>query len=395
MSTVRSMQSHGRGRVPSAWVLAMLLLGMVLPGVARAADVRTGERVVVGPQEVINDDLYVFAREVDIQGTVRGDVVAMARKVTLQGRVEGDVFSAAGETLANGQVDGSLRSATNTLQLGATVGKDALLAGNQMSLLPGGNIPGDLLIAGNKVDVRTPVGGDARAAAQALTLGAPVQGTLSAEVGTLNFTEGARIGGDLSVTSEDAVQVPPGAVAGQVEQTRTESQSAGSTALGVFYLWVRSIVGLFALGLLLALLAPRLARSAPVVLRERPWQSLGWGVLAFVVAPIAASIVFAVGLVVGGWWLGVFVLALYVLALLASFPVVGMLIGRKLLERFGRHGPSLVLALLTGLVLLTLLRRVPFLGGVVGLVTMFFGLGALLLAIRGLRRPTTPLSAPA
>lgn len=395
MSTFRSMQSHGGRRGPAAWVLAMLVLGVALPGVARAAELRNGGMVVVGPQEVIDDDLYVFAQEVDIQGTVRGDVVAIARKVTLQGNVEGDVFSAAAETVAKGQVGGSLRSATGDLQLGASVGKDALLAGNQMRLLPEANIPGDLLIAGNSVDLRTPVGGDARAAAQTLTLGAPVRGTLSAEVGTLNFAEGASIGGDLRVTSERAVQVPPGAVAGRVEQARIEGQGAGSTALGVLYLWVRSIIGLFALGLLLALLAPRLARSAPAVLREQPWQSLGWGVAAFVAAPIAASIVFAVGLVLGGWWLGVFVLALYMLALLTSFPVVGMLIGRQLLERFGRHGPSLVLALLTGLVLLTLLRRVPFLGGVVALVTMFFGLGALLLAIWSLRGPAIRVSAPA
>jgi cytoskeletal protein CcmA (bactofilin family) len=395
MSTVISMHSHERGRVPVAWVLAMLLVGLMLPGVARAADVRTGDRVVVGPQEVIDDDLYAFAREVDIQGTVRGDVVVTGRKVTLQGRVEGDVLSAAADSLVTGQVGGSLRSATNTLRMGASVGKDALLAGNELRLLPQGNIPGDLLIAGNTVDVRTPVGGDARAASQALTLGAPVQGTLSAEVATLDFAEGARIGGDLNLTSEKAVQVPPGMVAGRLEQTRAHGESAGSTALGVLYLWVRSMVGLFALGLLLALLAPQLARRAPVVLRERPWMSLGWGIVAFVAGPIVAATVFAVGLLAGGWWLGVFVLGLYALALLASFPVVGMLIGRQLLERFGRHGPSLVLALLTGLVLLTLLRRVPFLGGVVALVTMFFGLGALLLAMRGQRGATPPLRAPA
>ncbi|QSQ23649.1 polymer-forming cytoskeletal protein [Pyxidicoccus parkwayensis] len=393
MSTVRSMQSHGRA--PVAWVLATLVLGVVFPGVARAADLRTGDTVVIGPQEVINDDLYVFAREVDIQGTVHGDVMTAARKVTLQGKVDGDVFSAAANTLVKGQVGGSLRSATNKLQMGAIVGKDALLAGNLMQLLPEGNIPGDLIIAGNLVDVRSQVGGNMRAASQMLTLGAPVKGTVNAEVNTLNFEDGARIGGDLSVTSEKAVQVPPGVVAGKVEQTRAHEASAGSVALGVLYLWVRSIVGLFALGLLLALLAPRLARSAPVVLRERPWQSLGWGVAAFVVAPIAASIVFAVGLVVGGWWLGVFVLGLYALALLASFPVVGMLIGRQLLEKFGRHGPSLVLALFTGIALLTLLRRVPYLGGLVAMVTMFFGMGALLLAIRGLRSTTTPVSAHA
>ncbi|MFP2925113.1 hypothetical protein ACLESO_07825 [Pyxidicoccus sp. 3LG] len=390
-----STQSHDGSRMRGRWVLTLLALGVVFPGLARAAELRTGDVVVVGPDEVIDDDLYAFGREVRIFGTVRGDVVTAARKVSLQGTVEGDVLSAAAGTGVGGQVKGSLRSATSDIEMGATLGKDALIAGNRVRLLPSGSVPGDLLVAGNTVDVHAPVEGDVRAASQSLTLGAPVGGSVHAEVGKLNLPQGARIGGDLSITSEKEVQVPPGAVAGKVEQLPAHERNTGGTALAILYLWVRSVVGLFALGLLLALVAPRLTRRAPVVLREQPWKSLGWGVAAFVAAPIAAAILFGVGLVVGGWWLGVFVLALYALGLLASFPVVGLLIGKQLLERFGKHGPSLVLALLTGILLLTILRRVPFLGGVVALVTMFFGLGALLLAIRSQRTPAPPASAPA
>ncbi|MBZ4422150.1 polymer-forming cytoskeletal protein [Myxococcus sp. RHSTA-1-4] len=395
MSRFRSTQSHWRARHPRAWMLLVFILCAVFPRISRAAELRTGDVVTVGPQEVINDDLYAFGREVVIQGTVRGDVVAAARRLDMRGTVEGDLLSGAMETTVAGPVRGSLRSATGDLTLTAAVGKDALIFGNQVGLMPGTNIPGDLLVAGNEVRVQAPVGGDVRASAQSLTLGAPVSGSVSAEVVTLRLAEGARVGGDLRFTAQSEAQVPPEAVAGRVERLPYEERDGGGGVLGFLYLWGRSIVGLFALGLLLALLAPRLAARAPAELREQPWRSLGWGAVVFVVTPLLAGALFVLGLVVGGWWLGVFALALYVLALLTSFPVVGLLIGRWLLERFGKRGASVILALLVGIVLLTLARRVPILGGLIALATMCFGLGALLLAIRHQRGPAASTPAPA
>lgn len=395
MSSYGSTQSQASARPPGDWVLLILVLCALLPGAARAAELRTGDVVTVGPQEVIDDDLYAFGREVVIQGTVRGDVVTAARWLSLQGTVEGDVLSGAMETTVAGPVRGSLRSASGVLTLTAAVGKDALLAGNVLSLMPGTVIPGDLLVAGNEVTVQAPVGGDVRAAAQSLTLRGPVNGSVRADVGTLRLAEGASIRGDLRFAARRDAQVPTGAVSGQVERRPSEERGEASRVLAFVYLWARSIVGLFALGLLLTLLAPRLASRAPTELREQPWKSLGWGALVFVAAPIVAGVLFMVGLLVGGWWLGVFALGLYLLAVLTSFPVVGLLIGRRLLGRFGKRGPSVALALLVGIILLTLVWRIPILGGLIALATMCFGLGALLLAIQRQRGSTAPARAPA
>lgn len=396
MSTVRSMQSHGRARPPGAWMLALLVLGAVLPGLARAADLRTGDAVVVGPQEVIDDDLYAFGDTVTVQGVVRGDVMAVARKVVLQGTVEGDVFSAASETEVTGPVRGSLRGASGDARLSVPVGRDVLLAGNRLSFLPGAEVAGDLLVAGNDVRVQSPVGGDVRAAAQSLTLAAPVTGSVRAETGTLRFEEGGRVGGDLRFSAQQEARIPQGAVAGQVERLPPGERDEPTGPLAFLFLWARSFFGLFALGLLIALLAPRLTARAPAVLREQPWKSLGLGVVAFVVTPLIAGLLFLVGLAVGGWWLGLFLLALYALALLSSFPVVGLLVGRWFLARFGKQGSPAVLALLVGVLLLTLARRVPIVGGLIALATMCFGLGALVLAIQRQRGPGgIPTAAPA
>jgi hypothetical protein len=55
-----------------------------------------------------------------------------------------------------------------------------------------------------------------------------------------------------------------------------------------------------------------------------------------------------VGTVLGGWWIGFIALGLYAVALALCFPVVGMFIGRWLLDRFGKAGTPVLLTLLLG-----------------------------------------------
>lgn len=369
------------------WLLVMAVLCFLSSGVSRAATLRRGEDITVGPQEVINDDLYAFGRNIRIQGTVRGDVVAFGRIVEVSGPVDGDVFAAASDTRVSGPVSGSVRAAGDVLVLNGPVGRDALLAARDVQLRDGARVQGDAFLAGNALQVQAPVGGELRASAKTLVLDAPVQGDVRAEVRTLRLTPAAHLGGSLSYRSEKQAQMEPGAmVVGPVKHEGVERHPGVGVAM-LLVGWMRSLVGLFVLGLLLVFASPSLARRAPATLREVPWASLGWGALLFLCAPVAAAFVFLLGLMLGGWWIGVFLLGLFLLAVALCFPVVGLVIGRWLLERSGRTGPRLAFTLLLGLALLTAVTRVPFLGHLVWLATVFFGLGALALAVVRGRRP--------
>lgn len=376
-------------RPRASWLPTLLVLWALVPALASAAEVRSGEVVLVGPREGIEEDLYAFGRTVNIQGLVRGDVVAFAQEVNISGVVEGDVISGASRIQISGQVRGSLRAGGGELTVSGPVAGDAMLASGNLRLTPSAQVGKDLYLASGEAQVQAPVQGELRAAAGTLALASPVGGDVRAEVGTLRLEDGARIGGDLSYRSDKEAQVAQGAgVTGTMERLAPERAQRGQRGplLGLFF-WLRSLVGLFALGLLLVLLSPNFARRAPAMLRRQPWLSLGSGAALFVGIPIVASLVFIVGLLLGGWWLGLFIFALYALALALCFPVVGMLVGRWLLERFHKTGTPLLVALLVGLVLLTLVGRVPILGGLLVMATLLFGLGALLLTALEGRRP--------
>jgi hypothetical protein len=155
--------------------------------------------------------------------------------------------------------------------------------------------------------------------------------------------------------------------------------------------WLRTLIGLFVLGLLFILLAPRFGRRTVGTLGGSPWASLGLGIALLICVPIAALFVFVVGLFVGGWWLALILLALYGIALVLSIAVTGLFLGRWILERVGRGPVPLVWALLLGLILLLLVSLVPVAGGLVIAVAMFCGLGALALTV--VRSSGTPPAA--
>ncbi len=103
---------------------------LLLPSTALAAEPRSGNTVLVGPNEVIDDDLYVFGRTVTVEGTVTGDLVAFGGTIAVNGLVTGDLIAAAGE------VRGSVRSAGGTVVITGSVGEDVLVGGGTMTVGP-------------------------------------------------------------------------------------------------------------------------------------------------------------------------------------------------------------------------------------------------------------------
>ncbi|MEZ6096186.1 MAG: hypothetical protein R3C03_18500 [Pirellulaceae bacterium] len=59
------------------------------------AEVRHGDEVVIGKDEVIDDDLYVFAQKVTVLGTIKGDLTVFCQDLNISGTIEGDLIAGA------------------------------------------------------------------------------------------------------------------------------------------------------------------------------------------------------------------------------------------------------------------------------------------------------------
>ena len=64
-----------------------LLIGLVVASPVWAVETRSGDEVVIGPNEEVGDDLYVFANSIVVDGTIRGDLVAFGSNITGKARL--------------------------------------------------------------------------------------------------------------------------------------------------------------------------------------------------------------------------------------------------------------------------------------------------------------------
>ncbi len=371
-------------------VLFLITLLMTLTTTpAAAADIRQGNEVVIGSSETIEDDLYAFAATVAVNGTVRGDLIAAGENVSVDGTVTGDVIAAARTISIRGQVEGSIRAAGASIFIDGRVGGDVFGAGNEITVSANGQIGRDVVIAANVVKLGSQVGRNVQAGAQEVTIDGRVGGNVTAQVQSLKLAEHAAIDGSLTYTSPTEAQVASGAVVRGTTARSTPPRSPipatqGPAAIAID--WLRGLVGLLVLGLFIVFFFPAFARRSGEALVRSPFLTLAIGALVLIGLPILAFVIFFLGAIVGGWWLGLVALAFYFAAIAVSVPVAALGFGAAIMRITGRPA-HVVLALIVGLIVLLLIGLVPILGGVVIFLACLLGLGATTMAVAGGRQP--------
>ena len=369
-------------------LLALVALILALtPTPAAAADIRNGD-VTIGTSETINDDLYAFGGNVAINGTVNGDLVAAGNNISIDGTVTGDVIAAGQNVVIRGQVGGTVRAAGSSIVLDGKVTNDLVAGGNEVTILSNGRVGRDAIVAATNLTISGQLGRDLQAGGTNVKIDGGIGGNVLATVDRLQLTDRASIGGNLKYTSKNEAQIANAAsVKGSTERRAPDNGQAplvtGTTALVLD--WLKGLIGLLILGILVVFFFPGFSRRAGEALVHSPWLTLAIGALDLIGLPILAIVFFLVGALIGGWWIGFVVLALFVVVLALSIPIAAVGVGGALL-RIARRPVPVWLALFIGLVALLLVALIPILGGLVIFCALLFGMGASTIAVVGGRR---------
>jgi cytoskeletal protein CcmA (bactofilin family) len=434
--------------------LLCLVLFTLVPA-ALAFEIREGDNIVIGADEVIEDDLYVGAETFTLNGTIKGDLLVAGSTIKINGTVEDDLIAVGGTIEINGTVEGDLIAAGQSVVVSGTVMDDARIAGQVLTLDSGAQVGDEVLAAGLSIEGKkgSSVGGgfiyggyqallagdvaqDLTVAVGGLKLSGSIGGDVKAEVGEagegpppmffmpgappmpsvplgLTVDDGAHIGGTLDYTSASEWSVPAGIVAGAITRHEPEIEvkeevvfSPARRATDWFLRHLRRLVTLLLVGLLMIWVVPGWTKRVADALRAKPLPSLGWGVvtiaafilaiLVILIATILVAVVLGV-ITLGGLagttaWIGALTMALLVFFFSIAVTyvtkvVVSFLGGRLILARLkpdwadGRIWPLVV-----GVVLFIIITAIPILGGLVNLVVVLLGLGALWLLGRDVYR---------
>jgi cytoskeletal protein CcmA (bactofilin family) len=373
-------------RVPSAvpvlFVVAAGVVDLLASGGvahAHAGRLRSGDIVVIDPDDVILGNLYASGANVTMHGHVTGDLVVAGGTVVVDGEVDGDVLGFGGQVILHGPVGGDVRVAGGSVALDAPVRGDVVVGAGMVTL--GGDVDGDALLLAGTAQVDGSVDGAVFVTASDTAVNGTVGGDVVAEGETLKVGPRARLEGDLEWTGAPHIERDDGAsIAGRVtvHPTTTTTTTAPARWLSRVFGGLQLFVGLYALGLFWWSLFTGFALRAAETLRARPGASFGAGIAAFVGVPLTALALGVVGLIVGGAWLAPITLALFALATALAFPLVAGALGQRL-RRARDTGLGWPLALV--LFVTVVLVQLPVVGALVGLVVVCFGLGALALTL--------------
>ncbi len=373
-------RSRGPRRIPVAVGCGLVLtLAVLAPAAAQIAGegraggkLRTGDSVEIESGETFEDNLYVFAGRITVDGTLDGDLVAAAGQISIEGTVTGDVTVAGGELSIGGEVLGDLRVAGGQLSVNGTVGGDVAVVGGNIEL--DGDIGADVLFAAGQMDI----GGD-------------VAGQIYGGAGEYRRT-GTVVGPEDVTVGED-----------------DEPPSVGDRVVGGLYRFVT----LFVVGALVLLVLRKPLDAVLTRGSKRPAASLLAGLitLAGLVALLVLSIVLGIlwsiifglmgfGLLVATFWFTfavLWVVAAFVLFLLVIYgaPIITGLVGGRL--AFPEHADKLVAQLVTLAVMLIaylVLTALPIFGWLIGALAVTFAAGAIVLTKRNFgATPAPPIPA--
>lgn len=435
-------------RIFSLLILFVLSMFIFVP-VASAYDGRGGDKVVIGKDEVINDDLFVGGTEVIVDGTINGDLIAWGNTVVINGKVTGNVVAAGSSVTVNGEVgyDVIATGAVVTIGPEARIEHNAYTAGASVesqtgsqiggSLLIGagqglvsGQISNDLLVGGSRLRLESKVGRNAKISVAPSTSAyspssyqyGPNTPSMPSVPAGLTFGSEAHVAGNLEYISSETIPAANSVAANvthtlppQDEQLSKELAQQNKTSSYLFDA-LRRLIALLLVGLLIAWLAPRWITGPAEKLLSRPLPSLGVGLVGLIAAPIswfvALGVVVLIAVVFGLLSLGsltgltlltglpalglAFVTILFVLSYLCQ-AIVSYLGGRWILNRIRPGWNSKIYApVLIGLFILGLVLAVPVAGGLLQFLVVIAGLGAIgLQLLPGRPAPHMPAEVPA
>ncbi len=400
-------------RSPVRAVLLAAIAIFALTSPVAAGEFRSEQSVTIGESETIDDDLYVAAGTVSIDGTVNGDATIAGGTVTVSGTVTGSLNVGGGTVEVTGDVTGAVRVSAGTVRIAGTVGRDVVAFGGNVTIAADAEVAGDVAGGVGMLVIDGTIGGDVRAGAGTMDVGGTIDGSIEADVGQLTITSGAVVGGNVTYTSTREASIADDAeIGGDVTREEPAEGSGGDGGEGgdalvpdnpvITYLGV--LLGMLLLGWSMLALRPRLTLGSADTLRNSPLLTAGVGLGALIGQFVLIAILGLVGILLailagalGGAVVALVfvVLLLIILAVILSVVPIAMAIGRLLLANRSPY-----LAYLAGAAILALVTvagaYVPALGGLVFFLVWLLGLGAFVVyAARTRERPYVLEATPA
>jgi cytoskeletal protein CcmA (bactofilin family) len=373
------IRRHLRHSVAIGVVMSALLLALALPQHAAAADVRRARSIYIPAGEIVHNDLVATGTTVRVDGTVEGDLIAFTRNLTVTGHVTGDIIAFAAKARIDGVVDGNVRVFSRDVMLEGTVAKNASTIANTVDVSPKADVGGGMIVIAGNADLDGKIHRDLLGIIRTSNLDGFIGGQAWVRGGNLSVDPAAEIRGPVAFRGRQQPVVAAGAKLASpiqteiVQEVRRSRRSAGRVVIHEIF----SIAAAIGVGILIATIFPGFFRAT---LREAGsiGMPIGIGVLAMFAGMflVILGVLLLLGLGVAAGLAGLFA---YAPILYLAQVFAGTWLGNKILGDASSVQNAIFARIALGVLILHVVGLIPVLGGLMWLVVLLWGTGAVLM----------------
>jgi len=353
----------------------------------QAKVISSEKQVVVEKGEVIDDDLFVAAEEVIIEGIINGDLYAGGGNIKISGIVNGDVVAAGGAIEITGEIKNDVRVAGGSMNIqGASIGDSLTVAGGSVNIEESSTIGGGFLFGAGSVNISADVTRGIMGGGESVNINSLVGKDVYIGAEKLILGSNTIIAGDLVYSGEEEVKLLETAtVLGKIrhisptqkkvvaEIARPKlARTVGKGFRSAMKLW--SYLAALLVGSLALYFFKKPSEQIASSLEKNWLSSLGYGFLLIIIALPVFIMLMVTGI---GLPLVMISSLLLLIDLYLSKIVIGVFLGKKLETLLPKQKMNVYLSFAFGLAFYYLLAALPIVGGFVKLIALLLGLGAL------------------
>ncbi len=372
---------------------SILLLGMALliltPRAALGLTIRGDNESYVS--EKIDDDLILSSTDVKFDGEIHGDIIAAGWDIVIDGIVDGNINAAGYTVKAGGTVYRSVRLAGYKITADGQILNNLMLAGAIARVSPTCEVKRDVNISSEVAIVNGIIFGKLVVNADKVIISGTIDGDVHINAKkSVVIERSAEINGRFIYSCPVKAEIADGAqIEGETKWTKEAKSGGESSAFFSFTKTLVLFIGAYIIGLILIWFCKPSLCSVRDVVADQPGRSFVYGLVIFIVVPIVLALLM---FTVIGIPLSLLSLLLYIILFYLAKLFVAIVLGDKIIGMLSQSkAKSQTLSLLIGLIILTIIYKIPFIGWAIYLISVMIGLGAILITYSRRRRNQTEI----
>ena len=330
-----------------------------------AADISSPEEDILASYETdyvfVDSDLYLFDVNLDISQVVDGNVFAYGQTVNVSGEINGDLFVFASNL---------------------TIEESAIIHGNVFALASDMTVSGivsDIYAMSDNFQLseKSIIARNLYLSSDSASLSGKISRDAYIATNTLKIAEKDEpiVVGNLTYSSINEAQINENSIGGEITYNAIQPIDSSVKIWSIVSNLISALVLSFIIIMILLWINPKFKDNVCEIIAKKSFLSFGIGLLVFF-ATIIISIILL--LFTGGLGASTAVVAIVFLILgyILSSTVFSMALGKLLANKFGfNKNVAYVLLSLLIVLIVNLIRYIPYVGGPIGFIIAMVGLG--------------------